>query len=432
MLFNLFSMGGGRIVQAALSFLTMTMLARALGVEQLGVYSIVMAVFAYGSHVSEFGLRSIIMREWNLPGAQGRKSVSLYFSIRLLAAIIVSVVAYLVALVFYPQHATLLGLVMISTLFIAVQLDWVLLVTERYLAASWVLVIRPIFYLTAVSLLLVVEQANLMTIVVAFVFSWGVLALGTWFIVGGIAPKFTQGQLSLKKAWYLLGEGWPILCVALVGQAVQNADLILVGSLYGAEHAGQYYLAGAITVAGLVFANAMAQISLGRMSKFIADKKEFSNQLKQDLRMVLWVGAVISIGLVFVAGPLITVVFGEDYKASAELLVYFVPYFFLTHITGVLCSCIVAIGRQRQLFYINVLRAFFLVLGLFVASHAENIGFIALTKSIVEMAIIIIIIIKCSYGYFRGAIKVVFLPALLVFVSLMLYLVLFEWGCCVY
>ncbi|PHS73126.1 MAG: hypothetical protein COB22_02335 [Cycloclasticus sp.] len=417
-LLNLFNMGSGRVMQALLSFLIVTVLARELGPDQLGIYSIVLAIFAYGSHVSEFGMRSIVIRDGNLPNKKIHSEAGLYICLRLITATLVSVSTYFVGVIFFPEYAVLAGLVMISTFFIAMQLDWLLLVSKRYLAASWVLVIRPIFYLAAVLLLVWFEQVSLIMLILAFVSSWGALAIFSWIIVGQSVPKFTRAGLLNKKGLRLLKEGYPILGVALVGQAIQSADLIWIGGVYGVVDAGHYYVASAIIVAAMVFANAMTQISLGEMSKYIDDKGAFSKQLKSDISLILWVGVFISIGLIYIISPLIPMVFGYEYKVSGDLIVYFVPYFFLSHVTGILYSSIIVIGKQKQLLRINIVRAFLLLSGLFIVSYSDNLGYIALMKALVELVIVIVIRQYYSYGYLRGILGAIFWPGLIVAIGI--------------
>ena len=413
-LIDILAMGGGRVAQSLMSFLSVTVLARFLGAEQLGVYSIVLAIFAYGSHVSEFGLRSIIMREWNAPYNEVKLSAGLYFFIRFVSSGVVTSFGYLGAVLFFPEYATLVGIVLLSTFAIAFQLDWLLLVTEHYLAASWVLVIRPLFYVITVLILGFTDQLNLNSLVIAFVLSWLALALATWFFADRSTLSITADKLSLKNANNVLRHGWPILFIALIGQAVQSFDLLWVGMTLGAKEAGHYYLASSIIVAGMVFANAMSQMSLARMSRHMNDKRAFAYQVQSDLRIILWVAAALCFGVIFVAKPLIPRLFGESYVPSSELIVYFIPYFLLSHISAVLSSCVVSVGEQRQLLNVNIVRAALLVLLLYLSSFGHGVEFIAIGKSLVELSAIAMTLKSVSSGYFSGVIFSCWTPVCLV------------------
>ena len=164
----------------------------------------------------------------------------------------------------------------------------------------------------------------------------------------------------------------------------------------------------------MVFANAMSQMSLARMSRHMNDKSAFAYQVQSDLRIILWVAAALCFGVIFVAKPLIPRLFGESYVASSELIVYFIPYFLLSHISAVLSSGVVSVGEQRQLLNVNIVRAALLVLLLYLSSFGHGVEFIAIGKSLVELSAISMTLKSVSSGYFSGVIFSCWTPVCLV------------------
>ena len=73
---DLLLMGSGRVGQAVFSFLCVTLIARSMEVEELGLYSMFLAVFGYASICCDFGFRTTIIRDWNLPRANKNKLIS--------------------------------------------------------------------------------------------------------------------------------------------------------------------------------------------------------------------------------------------------------------------------------------------------------------------------------------------------------------------
>ncbi len=397
---NLLSMGSGRIAQAAISFIAVSIVARHVSVEELGVYSIILALFAYASLFSDFGLRSIITSEWNRKQQNHEEVIVTYFVLRLALSLIICCVGSGLVGGFYPEYLTIVLVVLISTFFISLQLDWYLIVSERYLAASWVLVLRTASYLFFIGVLIYIDEVSLQTLAFAFLLSWCFFSAGSWLSVKSKVTVISMSNFSFQKARYLVKRGWPVMAVSIIGQAILNLDLIFIGKIFGAEKAAHYYVASAIIVAGMVFSNALTQISLGKMSKYIDDKNKFNQQLITDIKLALVVAVFLSLLVIFIGRPLIPIAFGTEYEESAALLIYFIPFFVISHVTGIVTSCLITINLQKQLMYINLIRLSGLFLCLYLlTTFTQYIGWVALMKALVDFIVIILMLWCYKYRY---------------------------------
>ncbi len=386
-------MGGGRIAQTLLSFITVSILARALGAEQLGIYSILMAIFAYGSHFSDFGLRSIILSEWNNKHYDSKSGVNSYFACRLALSLLVCCIGYLIAAFLYPEYDFELFIVLTSTIFISLQLDWFLIANGRYNLAGWVLAIRPLAYLVGVIVFYQLKFLNLTVLVTLFVFSWLIFSLSTYLYAKGNLPKVSIRLFSFPESQRLLAKGLPLLMVALISQGIQNADLIFIGYRYGAEEAGQYFIANSIIIAGMVFANASSQIALGKMSHYVDDHELLLNKIKSEMRLLLGMACILAVGIYIFSNLFIPLFFGDQYFKAVELISYFLAYFVASYISGFLTSCMIVIGKQKKLMAINILRlSLLIVITISVSQTSNNIGMIALGKGFVEIVTVLLIV----------------------------------------
>lgn len=422
---ELIAMSSGRAAQAILSFVAVSIVARLLGPESLGVYSVILAVFYYCMHVSEFGLRSIAIREWHNKMKKGVTNIGSYFFIRVTLALFVSISSYVVSKVYFTDYAIVILIIMLSTLFMAIQIDWVLLVTERYLASSWVLVIRPAVYCISIYIFYLNNSLTLITLATSFLISWVLLAAGTW-LINRESLLVGIKKISIEDVKELSFNGLPIFLIALIGQAIQSIDLLYIGAHYGAKQAGFYYLCSAIVVAGTIFANSMSQISLSKMSKHLENKTQFNNVLFDDFKLLIVIATVLSLLLYIVVSPLIPIIFGEEYVPSSSLILYFIPYFFMYHVNALLSSCYIVINRQKELLILNVVRIALLLIGiLIITTNEKSIHLVALLKGGIEILLCIYILTFRTKSIFGGLFKLIKVPIIII-VFYSAYLLIFE------
>tara|TARA_R110000744_G_scaffold305580_2_gene413860 strand:- start:1501 stop:2820 length:1320 start_codon:yes stop_codon:yes gene_type:complete len=421
---DLAAMSSGRAAQAILSFVAVSILARIMGPENLGVYSVVLASYYYCLHISEFGLRAIVIREWNRGAIKGIDFLSNYFLIRGAISCLICILSYFICSVYFPEFIFLVPIIMASTIFNTFQVDWVLLVTERYLTSSWILVIRPAAYCLLLSLLYYYSSLTLATLSISFLCSWVLLTIGTW-LVNKEVLIIKLSAISVKGITGLLKNGSPIFVVAIIGQAIQSIDLLYIGSIYGAKKAGFYYLCSAIIVAATIFANSMSQITLGKMSNYVNNLTIFRQVLLADFKLMLIIATILSLFIVGVVRPLIPILFGHEYTPSSLIILYFVPYFYIYHINSLLTSCYIVLNKQKELLVLNIARISLLLIGItLIASNNGDIHLIALLKGFIELILSIYILACRQKEFFTGLLKFFTVPAL-VLLAFSIYLIFY-------
>lgn len=344
-------MGGSRMLAAALGFLGATLVAGLLEPGDLGLWAMALAVQGYALHLSEFGLRSVVTAE--APALEGRFTALLrrYLKLRLGLCLLVVILIAAGALLVIPHHAPLLVTVACSILAIALMVDWVPLVRGRHRTASGLLLVRPLLF--CIGLFLIPTAASPQIVAVVFLFAWIGAAAMSWLFVGRLRSQPVSSAPSLPNDRGFLRLGWPLLLVTLTNQALMSADLLLVGLIVGTAAAGYFYLASAIAVAGLVFANASGQLALARLGRWRDQPDRWFHVLKREALTSLLVGCAAAIGLGLVLPPLVLAWFGEAYATAAGLLPWFAPWLVLQHVSAVLQSGLATTRLRRVLLEAN-------------------------------------------------------------------------------
>jgi len=82
--------------------------------------------------------------------------------------------------------------------------------------------------------------------------------------------------------------------------------------------------------------------------------QETTSALTTTLRWVVVLGLPIAVGGTLLAAPLVTIVFGQSYLLSVQILQVFIWYFFVTMIHTVYTSGLIAVGSERTYGWIMV------------------------------------------------------------------------------
>jgi O-antigen/teichoic acid export membrane protein len=144
---RLLALGGARGLASLLAFAAVLVAARALDPQELGRWSLALAVQGYALHLAEFGLRGVVTTEAARAGAWLPRLLERYLALRLLLAGLVLAATLAGAALLRPGDALLVGLVTLSIVPIALQLDWLALVDDRAGLAALPLLVRPASFL---------------------------------------------------------------------------------------------------------------------------------------------------------------------------------------------------------------------------------------------------------------------------------------------
>ncbi|MCX7628839.1 MAG: oligosaccharide flippase family protein [Geminicoccaceae bacterium] len=325
-------LGGARALAAFFGFLAMLELAPAAGPETLGRWSMVLAVQGWLLHLAEWGLRSVVTAEAGRTAGGGRALLPNYLGVRLALAGLLVVGALGVTAVLAPDRLATTALVLSSLIAIALQLDWLALVEDRPILASFLLLVRPIGWWM---LLVPLEPPlTLERLAALFAASWALAAVASWLVLG-LSPKAARGTIPPASPRRLLRRGFPLMLVTLANQAIFSADTFLVGAVLGPERAGAYYLASALATAALVVANATNQLALARAGALSEDPLALAAERSRQLRIATALALCSALALAL-AVPLLPSLFGSAFDEARAIAIALAPWVFLQHPSAVL------------------------------------------------------------------------------------------------
>lgn len=303
-----------------LSFVAFIYLARVLGVTNYGALEFSLSVLAYFLLFADFGLEVWATRE-AASGVDMRELAGRILPLRFILALI-SFGALLVLILFlrnYPGLRTvtiLFGLTLFSQ---ALNLKWAFMGREKMtrvgagLILAQFLFVAPLFLLVrspqAIIWVPIARLAGELAMVVYFARQFAA-AFGGWRL-----PFRIRGANEILKPARTLGASY------ILGLMSFNLDSVLLGFFLGATAVGFY--GAAYKPVTVVLAMPMTYFVglFPALSRTYSDNHEtFRELLVRSLRLT-WIFALpIGVGGMFLAGPIINLLFGPAYANSIPAL----------------------------------------------------------------------------------------------------------------
>jgi len=323
-----FALGSGEAMGRGISFLALLFLARVLGVEAFGVLELAVAIVIYGNRVADLGFDlGLGVRE--IAAADDERRVRLLATALLLrGTLAVAIVGILVAigLLWLPSpEGQVIALYAVSLVAVGVGTRWLYLGLQRSRLVAATRVFGELVVL-AIVLAVVRGPSDLPRVPLARIAGDVVAAI--ILFVGALRLVRLRAGFDRAMARDLCRRGYPLVASAIFGLMVFNADLIFLRVLEGRAAVG-YYAAAYTVIAFLSNLGAAYSLSLLPALTRLAGTPSARAELYRTAHAhVMTVGLAIAVGGTLLAGPIVSLVFGEQYARSAlplAILLWSVP-----------------------------------------------------------------------------------------------------------
>lgn len=340
---------GAQIGAMVVSFVATIFITRALGPEGRGVFSWLMSLMALATHALLFGMDLLNRRHVSMMPQLSAPMIGNTLAVTGLAALVG------VPLFFWLATATDIGHAYAPLVFVALLaapmgvlvMAWASVLTaNNQVGATARITFLPKLGLTALLFVLVVKNTVTVhsVIMVNVVAAFCGVVYCSWLVRQWLRPLRYDFSL-LKGMWrYALGGYVAGLLLFLL----QKLDILMLGSLSGAQATGYYGVAVVLTDMMLILPGALGYVLMAKLAG------QQSTQQRWQLRLQaygLTVG-IMALGAAFtgfLAPWLILLLFGEAFAASVPLLqilcMSVIPMTFLL----LTQNSLAATGRARHL-----------------------------------------------------------------------------------
>lgn len=339
------------------SFVTIILIARALGTEQLGIYSYVMSLaFIFGTLV-DFGMQPIIVREL----ARNKKEVGTYLRYGVTLKLFLAVIAFSLIV----ATGRLLGKSGDTEVLLAMASVWMI---ANFLIIFFGSIFRAFEKMHHVSFVRLVEKFSFL------------VALGTIFILGltlkGVFVVYIlTALLGLCIAIYiaqsryhkfvlsfdfgfsksLLRKSLPLALSGFAFLIYNRVDIIMLSLMQGDQAAGLYSTCyNLFLLAGLIPVLATAAVFPSFSNLYVTAREKLRQNYRKGLKILILLAMLVGVFTFFAAGWLIDILYGSAYVEAVtalRILMFSVLFYFPAHM---LSRLLIIAGRQQVVLMISL------------------------------------------------------------------------------
>ena len=313
-----------KILRMGVGLLVGVWIARYLGPDQFGLLNFALAFTGLFGAIAVLGLNEIVVRDIVRNPDGARLTLGTAILLQLIGGLIAFVA--ILAAIAYVRPDDALARVIVAIL------GSMMLLKASEVANYWfesqvkskytVWVQNGAFLLFAtVKVLMILQQAPLTAFVWAMLGEAALVSVCLLVVLNRTGPTLSSLHVNTARAGTLLRDSWPLILSALAVTVYMKIDQIMLGQMIGNEAVGIYSAAVRISeiwyFIPVVVANSVFPAIIEAQKR--SDAQYYARfQKLYDLLVIMSVA--VALPMTFFSGPLITVIYGEEYSAAGPVL----------------------------------------------------------------------------------------------------------------
>ena len=355
-----------KVAITALGLVAVAILTRYLGQAGYGKYTTIMAFLSFFGIAADLGLTLVTAQMISQPGVDQNKLLNNLFSLRFFSAVFFLVLAPIVV-IFLPYSVEVKIGVAITTLsFLFVSLNQI-----------FVGLFQNKLRMDKVSIAEVVGRSALVigVFIVSFM-NWGlwgamvatVIANGfSFFFHYYFARKFFKIRFEVDRGIWktIFRKSWPLALTIVFNLIYLKADILVLSLVKPQSHVGiygaTYKVIDVVTIIPFMFGGIILPILTSNWVQNNLDHFKKVMQRAFDLMSMLAVPLIV--GSQFVAVPLMSLIAGNNFAASGQVLKILILACAFIFIGVMFSHGIVAIDKQKKIIWAYVFTSVTSVIG---------------------------------------------------------------------
>lgn len=354
--YNTIISAGARIVGVALALVSIGLIARHLGKEGFGSYSLILAFVYSFSVLADLGLYSLMVREISRKGADEKKIASNIFTMRIFGLLVfLGLGAALVWIFPYPGSVKI-GVAIGAISFLFLSSSQVLMgIFQKYLRADKAALAEVIGRIVQLCLIIFFIHLNLGLYAILLALISGSASI---FILNCLfARKFIGFSLAFDFPYWrkLLKIALPIAASIVLTLIYFKLDSIFLSlkfinraSVSPISDVGIYGIAYKVLEGVIFFPSMFVGLIMPLLSRYAfwkPEKFKFIFQKTLDILLIFIIPIVV--GLLILSLPIVVLIGGKDFKESSsvlQILAFAIGMIFFGTLFG---NAIIALSKQR-------------------------------------------------------------------------------------
>lgn len=343
-----------------IAFLYTAFIARALGVTEFGIYTIILIFARFGITATDFGFIPLIVRDV----AKEKRRSGEYLGNALLLQLMIFVPVF----VLLALTANFLGYESRVKHLIYIYSVGVLCIS---LAGTFGAVFKAherFKYPAMISVAAMVARAGLYF--GAVILGYGLGGIAGMFVVAALLQLGLMAGYALRRignlrisvqrsSWrYLLSEGLAFALIGVVGIIYFRADTVILSRLQGESATGLYGASFRIFDLLLVIPSLVSGTIYPVMSRFHAMAADLNRIIYEKyFQYMLFLGLPMALGVTFLSKEIMALVFGEAFIPSAHALSVLTWTLFLIFLNSPPGALLNSTGRQWSVLGLTIVAA---------------------------------------------------------------------------
>lgn len=310
------------IFRMAVALVVSVAVARHLGPAQFGLYNLVLSIVAIASCLIPLAADAIVARELIARPHDQAEILGAQAVLRALGATI-AIMAALTAIFWQRPDSGLLLVVVASASLLFQPLESINVWLNSRLKVGAIIAARlpPFLAMSALRILLVYVGAPLIAFFATVSIEAGLVAFGLVLVYHKAGERIAAWRVKGKEMLALFTSGWPLILAGVSSLLYLRVDVVMLGAMVGDYEVGIYGAATRLSEAWYFLPTilvASAQPAILRLRN--EDYAQYLKSLRFLYSVLVWLSLSISCVTWFIATPLVTLLFGEQYAAAGPVL----------------------------------------------------------------------------------------------------------------
>lgn len=347
---------GCKIVQSVLGLVVSMLTARFLGPSGFGVINYAASVVAFAVPLMQLGVNAILVQEIvTNPKREGEavgSAVTMCFISSLLC--IVGVVAF-ASIVNVGEKETIIVCGLYSLMLIAQALEMIQYWFQAKYLSKYTSVIMLIAYalVTVYKIYLLIAEKSVYWFAISHVIDYAIIAMGLFIVYKKLGTQRLKFSFDMAKR--LFSKGKYYIVSSMMVTIFAQTDKVMLKLMMGDEFVGYY--SAAVACAGMTSFVFAAIIDSMRPAVF-QNKQESNEKYQHSMTLlysiIIYFALLQSVGMTVFARLIVKILYGAQYAPTVGALQLIVWYTTFSYMGSVRNVWILAEGKQKYLWIINI------------------------------------------------------------------------------
>lgn len=349
-----------KIAQSLLQLLIGMLSARYLGPANYGLINYAKSVVAFAVPFTQLGFNATLVRELiEDPDKEGQiMGTSLVMSI-LSSLLCIGSVWLFVTVANRGETQTIIVCVLysISMMFQAMELIQYWFHSKLRSKYPSMIMLLSYVVVSAYKIFLLIAQKSIFWFAVVYSVEYGVVGISLIFLFcnQSAQPLVFSGKIVLR----LLSNSYPYIFSSLMVTLFQNTDHVMLKMISGDTENGYYSAAiTSATVCSFVYAAIIDSMRPVILSAKKDGSKEYENHVSTLYCIITYLSIAQGLAFTLLAKPIVMILYGVDYLQTVPVLQMLVWYVSFSQMGRIRNIWILAEGKQKILWKINLVGAF--------------------------------------------------------------------------